>query len=125
MLERRDQSFFCNYSVVKEAAIFESEQAPPGITDRGDKQVQLTNSLMDIIDGEPPGKLRWIGKVWRDNEYEYVPDQAAVDRCQVLKLCETLFQEVFPKAHGVLIGTSLRRVPHIAQALWAMIFRWN
>eukprot|EP00959_Pyramimonas_sp_CCMP1952_P390192 8176827-Pyramimonas_sp.AAC.1 len=80
---------------------------------------------MDIVDGEPPGKLRWIGKVCREGEYVFVPDQESVDQCQVLKMCEELFQAVSPKAHGVLFGTSLRRIPHISQALWAVILRWN
>ena len=104
MLEHRDHDVFCNYNAVKEADVCEAEQAPPGITDRGEMQVWLTNSLMDIIDGEPPGKLRWIGKIWKDNEYTFVPDQETVDRCQVIKICEALFQEVFPKVHGVLLA---------------------
>eukprot|EP00959_Pyramimonas_sp_CCMP1952_P073861 1543813-Pyramimonas_sp.AAC.1 len=40
-------------------------------------------------------------------------------------MCEELFQAVFPTAHGVLCGTSVRRIPHISQALWAVILRWT
>ena len=80
---------------------------------------------MDIIDGEPPGKLRWIGKIDNDSGYVVIPDQESVDRCQVLKMGEVLFQSVCPKSHGVLFGTSLRRIPHIAQALWAVFIKWK
>eukprot|EP00959_Pyramimonas_sp_CCMP1952_P152495 3190758-Pyramimonas_sp.AAC.1 len=54
-----------------------------------------------------------------------VSDQESVDRCQALKMCEGLFRPVFPKAHGDLFDASRRPIHHIAQALWAVIFRWN
>eukprot|EP00959_Pyramimonas_sp_CCMP1952_P015416 326628-Pyramimonas_sp.AAC.1 len=33
------------------------------------KQVDLNNMLMDIVVGEPPGKLRWIGKIYKGDGY--------------------------------------------------------
>ena len=79
------KDFFCNYHLVKETSIFEAE-LEPSKESGNDKQARLASVLMDIVDGEPPGKLRWIGKVCREGEYIYVPDQESVDKCQIVKI---------------------------------------
>ena len=81
--------------------------------------------LMDIVDGSTPTVLHWFGIIWKDNAYHYNPDENTVNNCEPLKLACEIFQDNLRNPHGIIFGNQLRRLPSIASATWALLFRWH
>ncbi len=114
---------YCNQTLVKDLAhvmYYENflDKEPESIP----KQVL---HLMDLVDGASMGKLIWLGIVWRNDEWIYQPDKETVEQSPVLLLARQVFRERLPSAHGVMFGTSLRRVPRVDKARWILILRWD
>ena len=81
--------------------------------------------LMDLVDGTATGKLIWIGVVWKEDSYVYVPDKAAVNTHPLVKLAINIFKDYIQHPHGVIYGTDLRRLPGVQHARWSLLFRWR
>ena len=87
---------------------------------------KLCSTIMDIIDGQPPGKLHIVGLV-RDGDtaYKYVPDKDTVETHYLLQLCRQLCSKEFAQAHGIVYGNGLRRIHPVQQTTWGLLFRWH
>ena len=81
--------------------------------------------LMDLVDGASAGKLIWLGIVWRDDDWIYQPDKETVQQSPVLQLARQVFRDRLQSAHGIMFGTSLRRVPRVDKARWILVLRWD
>ena len=90
-----------------------------------DPQPRLLLELMDIVDGMPPGKVIWVGIVWKEEHYAYEPDKATVEGHKALQLCRQIFMDKFPSSHGIIYGTDLRRIPRVEKSRWSMLLRWQ
>ena len=89
-----------------------------------DKQHKELTTIMDIVDGQPPGKSVWIGLQWVISEYKYVPDEPTVKNNLLMIIGQKLFQHHFSTIHGVIFGTGLRRLPSISNATWGLLLHY-
>ena len=116
---------FCNFECVtgfSEIMHMEDYVLEPSTTPLS---IPALGRLMDIVDGSTPTTLHWFGIVWKDLQYTYIPDEDTVNQCEPLKLACEIFQDNLRNPHGIIFGNQLRRLPSIASATWALLFRWH
>ena len=89
------------------------------------QQYKDTMTLMDIIDGQPPGKCVWIGLQWIISEFKYIPTESDFRQHPLTVLGTQLFKKTINHIQGLIFGTGLRRVPSVPRATWGLLLHWN
>ena len=128
------RNYYCNYQLVSDLADIHYNEVY--ITDfnsnyNSDNSVgilETTKSIMDITDGEPPGKLLWIGIVFdEDNNFTYKPSKEVAEQHSMITIGTKLLQQTtsFTTIHGVIYGTDLRRLPGVRNGTVGMLLRWK
>ena len=85
---------------------------------------QLTNLMMDIVDGSVVGKQILVGYTFKNSEWKCTPDEETVQTHSLLTTSKKLFQNYVSNIHGVLFGTGIRRIYGIDRARWGILARW-
>ena len=52
-------------------------------------------------------------------------DKETIENNMVFRLFSAIFKDEFPKVHGVVYGTQLRRLVDVSYAQWGLLLRWK
>ena len=83
--------------------------------------------LMDIADGEVPGKVLLHGKIYQEERWIFVPESCARKPTYQLALARSLAVGVLrmESVDGIRWGTSCTRLPPMPQCHYGVLIVWN
>ena len=99
---------------------------PPTVPSHDESSfAEVLMKIMEIVEGEPPGKLYWIGLSHDHGVYTWRPDENFVRNHPLIQLAETFSSTFgFQSLHGVMYGYSLRRTHAINGSTFQVTLRW-
>ena len=120
------RNLFVNPGVISACCKVFMECGVFGVKDLHEDQPAEVNQLMDLADGQSPGKVCRIGLIQSDKDnWTVFPSVTGYEEHPVTLLCKSLFGPHIKSVDCIQYGTGVRRLSVPRKVLWSLFFTWN